>query len=129
VQKLNRAVILAGMLCIAADAQSSKMIRVDDNFNGREVTLQTGEALEIALAENATTGFQWLLKTKPDFVEEFQDTEPSPSPGPPGRGGIHRFYFRAVQPGTGELDLAYRRSWEKEKPPARSFRLRIRVVR
>jgi inhibitor of cysteine peptidase len=122
-------VILLGALCIGAGAQSSKMIKVDDSFNGREIPLQIGEALEVAIAENATTGFQWFVKTKPDFLMEFQDTEPAQSApsGPPGKGRIHRFYFRATTAGTGELDLEYRRSWEKQKAPARTYKLRIRT--
>ena len=106
------------------------MIKVDDSFNGRQVRLQAGEVLEVALAENATTGFRWWVKAKPDFLAESQETEPpQPAPpGPPGRGGVHRFYFRAERKGTGELELEYRRSWETEKPAARSYKLRVRVT-
>ena len=127
--RISRAAVLLVVFCIGSCAQASKMIKVDDSFNGREVALQTGEALEVAIAENATTGFRWYIKTKLDFLPEFQDSEPPPSSptGPPGKGGVHRFYFRATHAGTGELELEYRRSWEKQKAPARLYKLRVRV--
>jgi inhibitor of cysteine peptidase len=129
VLRIGRTAVLLVAFCIGSGAQSSKMIKVDDSFNGREVALQTGDALEVAIAENATTGFRWFVKTKLDFLPEFQESEPPPSspPGPPGKGGVHRFYFRAAHAGTGELELEYRRSWEKQKAPARLYKLRVRV--
>jgi predicted secreted protein len=47
--------------------------------------------------------------------------------GPPGKPGVRHFHFEAFEPGTVELELEYRRSWEAGKPPARRFSLHVRV--
>ena len=49
-----------------------QMISVDEGSNGREVVLQTGQALKIALNENASTGFRWILRNEPNFLRESQ---------------------------------------------------------
>jgi predicted secreted protein len=38
------------------------------------------------------------------------------------------FRFRAVRSGTDTLKLVYRRPWEKEQSPARTFLVHIRVL-
>ncbi len=103
-----------------------QMISVDESSNGREVVLQTGQALKIALNENASTGFRWMVQTKPDILKESADTAVVPK-GPPGQGGVRTFSFEAISPGSGEIDLEYRRSWEKTAQPARTFKLLVRV--
>jgi inhibitor of cysteine peptidase len=105
------------------------MIAVDDSSNGREVVLHTGQALTISLNENASTGFRWMVHVKPEILRESEEAgEGTEAPkGPPGRGGVRHFYFEALRPGSGEIELEYRRSWEREARPARTFKLRVRV--
>ena len=105
------------------------MTKVNDSFNGREVALEMGDVLEVSLSENASTGYQWSVKTKPDSLLEFEDAEAGPQApaGPPGKAGVRRFYFKAVGAGSGELELEYRRSWEKQKAAARIYKLRVRI--
>jgi inhibitor of cysteine peptidase len=106
------------------------MVQADDSFNGRQVELHAGETLEISLPENASTGFRWT--TSPESAHKFEkilrEGEPSvQGGGPPGKPGVRHFYFDAIEPGTVELELDYRRPWEAGKPPARKFKLRVHV--
>ena len=127
--RVGGVVALVSALCLGASAPAPKMIKVDDSFNGREVALETGDVLEVSLSENASTGFQWSVKVKPDALLEFENAEAGPQApaGPPGKAGVHHFSFKAVGAGSGELELEYRRSWEKQKAPARIYKLRVRV--
>jgi inhibitor of cysteine peptidase len=125
-------VLVIGALWIpATHAQPRKMVQVDDSFNGRQVELHVGETLEISLSENASTGFQWMAP--PESAHKFEKILHQEKPaaegegGPPGKPGVRHFYFQAIEPGTAELELHYRRPWEAAKPPARKFKLRIRV--
>lgn len=106
----------------------SQMISVDESSNGREVALQTGQALKITLNENASTGFRWILRNEPNILRESGDDADVPK-APPGQGGVRTFAFEAVSPGSGEIDLEYRRSWEKTAQPARTFKLLVRVAK
>jgi len=108
-------------------ARHPKVIRVDRSYNARELTLAVGEVVEISLAENPTTGFRWDLEVKPEPACTLANSTFEPATGPPGKGGTHRWQFRAVHPGTGEIVLAYRRPWERIASPAQTFKLSLRV--
>ena len=47
--------------------------------------------------------------------------------GPAGKGGSHRWCFRAVRPGAGAIELEYRRPREESTQPDRTFNLRVKV--
>ncbi|MER3447786.1 MAG: hypothetical protein C4291_13560 [Candidatus Dadabacteria bacterium] len=47
----------------------------------------------------------------------------------PGRGGSHYWEFQTAQVGLGAIELSYHRLWEKEKAPARTFTLRVHVLK
>jgi inhibitor of cysteine peptidase len=105
------------------------MLQINESSNGQEITLPVGQTLEVCLRENPTTGFGWSLESKgepacvfvKDFFESLSDT--------PGRGGNHYWEFETAQVGLGTIELSYRRPWEKEKAPARTFTLRVRVLK
>ncbi|HMD99549.1 MAG TPA: protease inhibitor I42 family protein [Terriglobia bacterium] len=103
------------------------MIHINADSNGREVSAAVGETLEISLAENRTTGFRWELKSKAETACILVKDAAEPAKGPPGKGGTHRWQFQAVRPGTGEIELEYRRPWERDAPPQRTFQITVRV--
>ncbi len=94
--------------------------------------LAVGGFLDIALPSNASTGYGWeLVETGAPMLRQ---ATPPPSAGDtpsnppmPGAGGIARWRFVAEQPGTAEVRLVYRRSWEKDVPPVREARYRVTV--
>src|SRR6202008_1576150 len=105
------------------------MLQIDEGSNGREIELPVGQTLEICLGENPTAGFRWSLESMGGpacvFVKDFFE----PIFGPPGRGGRHHWQFQTTQVGVGEIELSYRRSWEREKASAQRFTLRVRVLK
>jgi inhibitor of cysteine peptidase len=109
-----------------------KMLRANESDNGRTVKLAAGESLEIALSENPTTGYRW------QHAKQAAEDDSSPCSfatdafepdraGMPGAGGVHRWQLHAVEPGVCKIELEYRRSWEKDKPPERTFRIHVEV--
>jgi inhibitor of cysteine peptidase len=105
---------------------AGQMYSVDESSNGREVVLQLGQPLQVNLNENASTGFRWTVHRKPEILRESGEIVDGPK-GPPGKSGARTFSFEALRPGSGELELEYRRSWEKTAKPARTFKLLVRV--
>jgi inhibitor of cysteine peptidase len=103
------------------------MIQVDRRYNGREVVLAVGDAVVISLAENPTTGFRWDLVAKPEPACQLVKSTFEPAMGPLGKGGTHRWQYQAVRSGTAEIALEYRRPWERNTPPAQTFKLSLRV--
>lgn len=105
----------------------AKLMHIDQNYNGREVTLAVGQDLELALSENRTTGFRWDLKNKAEPTCALVSSTFDPPKGHTGNGGVHRWQFRAVHAGSGEIELEYRRPWEKDATPTKVYKVGIRV--
>jgi inhibitor of cysteine peptidase len=104
-----------------------KMMHLDETYSGRAVVLAVDGVLQITLAENRTTGFQWSVKSDSEPACMLILDESQGAAGPPGKAGTHRWQFRGVRSGTGEIELEYRRPWEKDATPSKTFRLRVRV--
>jgi inhibitor of cysteine peptidase len=102
------------------------MLELKENDDGREVTLQPDATLEIDLAENPTTGYRWTIVSDGKPACELVDDNFEAGRGT-GQAGLHRWRFRAVKAGTCDIALAYRRSWEHDVAPARTFALKVRV--
>lgn len=101
------------------------VVQVDENSNGNQIKLASGETLGIGLSENRTTGYKWFLKSNGKVFTLVDDSfEPGQTPGEPG---THHWKFRAEQAGSASIELYYRRTWGEEKTPARTFKLTIRV--
>ena len=115
------------LCCWGVTLYAGAMISVDESSNGREVVLQTGQALKITLNENASTGFRWMIVGKPEVLRESKEETAEGPKCPPGKGGVRTFYFEVVRFGSGELELEYRRNWENAAKPARTFKILVRV--
>ncbi|HZU67622.1 MAG TPA: protease inhibitor I42 family protein [Ktedonobacteraceae bacterium] len=104
------------------------MQQCNESSNGQELDLQTGQKFEVRLPENPTSGFRWkLVSSGEPACEALEDVYEPPDPGIHGQEGMHYWRFEAVQAGYGQIELAYRRSWEPAENAARRFTLEIRV--
>ena len=99
-----------------------------------QMTLTTGDVLEVRLPGNRTTGYLWEMnlpksgKHPLTLVEQgtvgVEGSDGTPKVGAPG---LERFLFKAIHTGKQVLLFRYRRPWEKQ-PPARTFELRVRII-
>jgi predicted secreted protein len=69
--------------------------------------------LAVILAENPTTGFSWRTWWDPgQALRTLYDRYLAPpEPAVPGRGGLHRWVFKTLQPGVAVLYFQYGRPW------------------
>jgi inhibitor of cysteine peptidase len=104
------------------------MINVDEHSSGGKISLPVGDTLEISLAENPTTGFRWHLQSEAQPACKLVKSSFEPATGATGRGGIHRWQFQAVRAGIGKIRIEYRRPWEQDSPPGRTFILSVHVL-
>lgn len=119
--------LLALLIHLAGCRWESKMVEIDKSYDGREVTLHVGDAAELTLGENPTTGYRWAFTTKPEPACKLVGDSFDPGGNAPGAGGTHRWKFEAVSSGTGAVEMQYRRSWEKDAAAGQTFKLSIRV--
>jgi len=92
---------------------------LDEDDNGRTITMDIGNTLIVRLPGNPTTGYLWECTQpltegilQPVGEVEFQ-SEPAPS-GMVGVSGVFIFRFRIIASGTVPLQLVYHRPWEEE---------------
>jgi len=88
---------------------------------GASVALRQGDRLMVALAGNATTGFQWenVLLYEYAVLPETQEMEYREEPHPEtmvGSGGTFLFRYEAVAPGAQSFRFVYHRPWESVEP-------------
>lgn len=101
-------------------------MHIDETFNRREITVEKLDIFELSLAENPTTGYRWEFKSDGEPVCKLVSTEFDTSSGGVGRGGTRRWRFQVVGTGAATIELAYRRVFEPDKPPAKTFELTVR---
>jgi inhibitor of cysteine peptidase len=114
------------LLCVCSSgcSRSSLVIEADKSYDGRTVNLRVGDGVKLSLEENPTTGYRWefLARPEPACVIVSDAYDPNAS-GLAGSGGVHHWDFRAVDKGTCAVSLDYRRPWEKDAAPARTFKM------
>ena len=102
-------------------------MRYDESANGKEVEVRVSEEFEIALPETRTAGYRWMVAGKGGPHCELLEDKTQPNTAGVGGSGTHVWRFRAISPGTSEVELHYARSWEETPGPAKTFRLNVYV--
>jgi predicted secreted protein len=100
----------------------------NDQDDGASVSLTPGDAFQVRLSENPTTGYRWqLVDWDRSILDVTRDEFQPPGTSRHGAGGEHLWEFVARASGQSLLQLAYRRPWEAATP-SRSFSLRVSVT-
>lgn len=103
--------------------KAGNMTVFDSSLNDARVEVAAGTVFEIALPEQAGTGFKWKIVSGQAPVTDFRD----PAAGNRGGEKIRHFQFRAEDRGEMTISLQLGRSWERDKPPAKTFTIYVEV--
>ena len=112
--------------------EMENFINVDDDDNGSKVTLKQDQRLVVTLESNPSTGYTWAVVENPDSIlaqqgeSEFLLPEQT-DPPMVGAGGWEVFRFKAISAGQETLELIYRRSWETDVEPIKTFSIDVTV--
>jgi inhibitor of cysteine peptidase len=109
----------------AAKTPEKALSEKDDHT---KVTFKKGQSFALRLETVPGAGFTWLVtKRRPVFIELVSEATENPPPSSVG-GPVHKtFRFKTLAVGTTPLELVYRRPWEKETPPAKTFSLEVLI--
>ena len=108
---------------------ASRAVTVTDIDNGKDIDLPSNETLIVKLGSNPSTGYNWAVLGDPAPLQ-LQKTSYRKNPKSSqavGVPGVQIFQFSASSAGIANLSLGYRRSWEYNVPPAKSFSVRVNV--
>lgn len=99
---------------------------IDDN--GTTVNLSNDDLFEIELVGNASTGYSWqVLPYDSTVIKQVGEPEFKSKDDRVGSAGIITFRFQTIADGQTDLQLVYIRKWEENKPPAKTFSMKIVV--
>jgi len=107
----------------------SHAVSITDEDNGKDVDLTSGGTLIVKLKSNPSTGYRWVVAGDPSPLKLVQtsyrrNTASSKAVGAPG---VQVLQFNASSAGMATLQLIYRRSWEYNVQPAKTFNVRVDV--
>lgn len=111
------------VLAVVKSAAPRRALILEEPDNGSQIFLTQGERVSVRLPSSPATGFGWTVaRNAPSVLQPVGDPRFEP-PGKaiPGAGGYQVFEFRVVAGGASALSLVYRRPFEKDQPPARTW--------
>lgn len=121
-------VLALSVLLLGLSACGSSKVKVGEEANGQAIELSTGQKLEIRLAGNPTTGFNWeVSEIDESVIKQSGEAQYKSDSNLIGSGGEFTYTFEAVQSGTTTIKLIYHRSWEKDIPPEQEFAITVDV--
>ena len=116
--------MLSPSALLAADAT----ITVTKEQGGREIALKVGSILLIELPGKGGTGYSWSAEgTFAPCLKLLDQTTRQLKEGRLGGPVMQVWRFKAAQPGTTEIKMAYYRPWEGVGKAVDHFRLKLRI--
>ena len=101
----------------------SRTFALTEADDGSRISAAKGDVLTVRLPSNVTTGYGWsVAQAAPGMLPapEPPSYQP-PAASQPGAGGTQTFTIPVNAGGAGWLQLVYRRPFEKDVPPARTW--------
>jgi len=110
----------------AADEPTLVLTETDDT---KTVNLGDNKAVLVKLIGNPTTGYSWVLgKIEGPALQLVGGVDYERGGGPGvGEGGNFLARFSVAGSGEAKIQMEYRRAWEKDKPPAKTFTVTVMV--
>ena len=102
-------VALANFAVSPAKAEQTNFGPAD---NGKVADLKPGTIITVGLPENPSTGYAWCYSIDSKVAQVVEDTFILPENLIPGAGGMRVLKLKII--GSGELNMSYERSWEKQ---------------
>ncbi len=115
-------------LTLAVSVIGSAPITLTEADNGREITLRRFALIRIRLAGNPSTGYSWeITNLDRTVIRPLKQVVERGEGNLAGRPQPTVVTLKALKRGDTTLELTYRRSWEKDVAPAKTFRIKIIV--
>lgn len=112
--------------------KSAQPIQVGETDSGKTFQPQIAQEVVISLPGNPTTGYSWFYGKMTDLdaavsLGEIRYVRDPAGAGRMGAGGTFVATFKSLKAGKTVLNLEYKRPWEKDTPPIKTFSITIEV--
>jgi predicted secreted protein len=96
--------------------------------NGKEVTLNSGQVIQVQLEGMGGTGYWWYVQDlNRRYFDLLSEKTKSVSDGRVGGPVLGLWTFRVKEPGATEIKMDYYRSWEGVAKAAEHFRVKMNI--
>lgn len=100
----------------------------------KTIDLAKGQTLTVLLGANPTSGFDWSVIKSPKALgtPDVSFDKGGTAAGVMGAGGKRKLVFTpkdTLPPGEHSVELGYARSFEKDKPPFKTFKFKVRAAK
>ncbi len=124
------ALVVAG--CATAATSGATAVPAElwlkEEKSGQRVAVRAGQMLGVDLESIPGTGYSWQVSVvDQNILQQIGEPEFKNDASPNRVGGPSRQLMRFNVSGKGEtkLELVYKRSWEKDQPPAKTWSVTI----
>jgi predicted secreted protein len=106
-----------------------KTVTLTEKDNDTKVKLVKGDTLVLKLPMQGGTGFTWVAGKADDekLKAAGKPTAEKPAEPRPGATVLQVFRFEAAAPGSARLEMWYKRPFEKDKKPAKTFSVTVEI--
>jgi predicted secreted protein len=104
------------------------LLRVDESYNGREITLTVGQEFEVLVPENPLPCFEWRCEANGWPVCELLNESFEESIRLQGSGGSHVWLFQAREVGSATIDMVYEKQETSMEASPHRFSLHVTVA-
>jgi predicted secreted protein len=114
----------------AGDEDKARVLT--DKDNDAKIKVIKGSMLVVKLEATPTAGYTWqIVKNNPEHLTLQGKSQIIPAKkGVVGGKATQVFRFKAEGPAfASELELVYRRPFEKDKPPEKTFKVQVEIER
>lgn len=119
---------MAGMACARGAPPAAGDPILEDRDAGRALLLRVGDRFDVRLEGTPGTGYAWEVAELGDAVaQRGPPASQALEPVRPGTAARETFRFEARRPGTARLRLVYRRPWDRDAAPVRTFAVDVTV--
>jgi inhibitor of cysteine peptidase len=104
---------------------------LNQNHITRDLTLKVGDALQVSLGANPSTGFGWTPEmqiTNPAVLAQTGHEELAPSTGRPGASAREVWVMQTMATGATSVSTAYGRPWPGGEKDAWTFSAQVTVT-
>ncbi len=108
---------------------TTSVMTLTEQDNGKTIELTKGATLIVKLSSNASTGYSWSVQSKSPLLKLLDSNykEKKQLAQVAGAPGVQTFQWQATGAGNATLKLEYRRPWEKDEPPAKTFSVSLQI--
>ncbi len=119
-------IVMASGLLFNSTACAETFV-VSETKTNEVVTMAVGDTLDVVLQSNPTTGYSWNLVSPVAQWLVLADTKFKASSAACGAPGYSTYSFVAVSPGHCDIVMDYKRVWETDIPPVKTFAVSVCV--